>query len=640
MTGIAGFWGFGYSISASERCSKMLKSQAIYGPHHQAQRNCGEIALGRALHRLLPEDTYDRAPIVGGDGQLTLVADVRLDNRDDLIDALALSHAETKMLCDAAVLMKALERWDEGALDRVIGDFAFALWDARRKRLLLARDYLGQRPLHYHRGNGFFAFASMPKGLHALPEVPYAPRTSAMADFLVLLPDTGSETFFEEVERVPAGHSLSINPGSISLRRYWEPQRKELRLGSAENYAEALREQMDTAVRSRLRGADGTVAAHLSGGLDSSSVAATAARLFAPQKVVAFTSVPAVQCSVPAGKFGDEGPLAQATAEMHSNIEHVRVCASRNSPLANLDRYFFVFEQPLLNLCNTVWVDAINVEASSRGIKVMLNGQMGNFSISHSGLQVLPRLLKGGHLIKLTKLGFSLARQGMRWRGVAAAAMGPFLPFWLRQRLDSGLRSLTGNLHSYSSIRPSAVDSLGIYERARDRGLDLTYRPWTDGFAMRCWALSRADLGNFNKGTLAGWNIDYRDPTADRRLVEFCLSVPEEQFLVGGEPRGLARRAFADRLPQAVLTERRQGLQSADWHLGLHAAREQICAELNSLSDCTPAAELIDLGAIAEAAENLPADGWAEAETIGRYRLSLLRGISAGHFLRKASRSN
>lgn len=618
----------------------MLKAQAIFGPHDQAQRNSGEIALGRALHRLLPEDTYDRGPIVGGDGQLTLVADVRLDNRDDLIDVLALSRAETKMLCDAAVLMKALERWDEGALDRVIGDFAFALWDERRKRLLLARDYLGQRPLHYHRGNGFFAFASMPKGLHALPEVPYAPRTSAMADFLVLLPDTGNETFFEEVERVPAGHSLSINPGGISLRRYWKPQRKELRLGSAENYAEALREQMDTAVRSRLRGADGAVAAHLSGGLDSSSVTATAARLFAPQKVVAFTSVPAVKCSVPAGKFGDEGPLAQATAEMHSNIEHVRVCASRNSPLANLDKYFFVFEQPLLNLCNTTWVDAINVEANSRGIKVMLNGQMGNFSISHSGLQVLPRLLKGGHLIKLAKLGFSLTRQGMRWRGVAVAAMGPFLPFSLRQRLSSGLRSLTGDLHSYSSIRPSAVDSLGIYERAQDRGLDLTYRPWSDGFAMRCWGLSRADLGNFNKGTLAGWNIDYRDPTADRRLVEFCLSVPEEQFLVGGEQRGLARRAFADRLPQAVLAERRQGLQSADWHLGLHAAREQICAELSSLSDCTPAAELIDLETIAEAAENLPADGWDEAETIGRYRLSLLRGISAGHFLRKASRSN
>lgn len=640
MTGIAGFWGLGCSTSASERCSRMLKSQAVFGPHHQGQRNDGEIALGRALYRLLPEDIYDRGPIVGRNGELTLVADVRLDNREDLIDALALGHAQAKDLCDAAILMATLEHWDEGALDRVIGDFAFALWDARRKRLLLARDYLGQRPLHYHRGSGFFAFASMPKGLHAIPEVPYAPRTSAMADFLVLVPDSGAETFFEGVERVPAGHSMSVTPNGTSLRRYWLPQRKELRLGSSENYADALREQMDAAVRSRLRGADGAVAAHLSGGLDSSTVAATAARLFAPQKVVAFTSVPAVQGEVPAGRIGDEGPLAAATAAMHPNIEHVRVCASRDSPLANLDKYFFFYERPLLNLCNTPWVDAINVEASSRGIKVMLIGQMGNFSISHTGLQLLPRLLREGRFIKLAKLGFSLTRDQMSWRGFAFATIGPFLPSWLRQPFERGHRSLATNLHDYSSIRPSAVESLGVYERARNRGLDLSYPPWSDGFAMRHWALARADLGNWNKGTLAGWNIDYRDPTADRRLVEFCLSVPEEQFLIDGRPRSLARRAFADRLPQAVLRERRKGLQGADWHLGLHAAREQIATELNSLSNCAPAAELIDLETLAEAVETFPAAGWAEVKTMGRYRLSLLRGISAGHFLRKASKSN
>jgi asparagine synthase (glutamine-hydrolysing) len=618
----------------------MLKSQVVFGPHHQDQRNVGAIALGRALYRLLPEDIYDRGPIVGGDGQLTLVADARLDNREELIEALALSRARAKVLCDAAVLMAAVERWEEEALDRLVGDFAFALWDARRKRLLLARDYLGQRPLHYHRGPGFFAFASMAKGLHAIPDVPYAPRTSAMADFLVLVPDSGDETFFEGVKRVPAGHVMSVTPNGTSMRRYWQPQRKELRLGSSENYADALREQMDAAVRSRLRGADGAVAAHLSGGLDSSTVAATAARLFAPQKVVAFTSVPAVQGEVPAGRLGDEGPLAAATAAMHPNIEHVRVCASRDSPLANLDKYFFFYERPLLNLCNTPWVDAINVEASSRGIKVMLVGQMGNFSFSHTGLQLLPRLLREGRFIKLAKLGFSLTRDQMSWRGFAFATTGPFLPSWLRQRLKVGHRSLATNLHDYSSIRPSAVEALGVYGRARNRGLDLSYPPWSDGFAMRRWALARADLGNWNKGTLAGWNIDYRDPTADRRLVEFCLSVPEEQFLIDGMPRSLARRAFADRLPQAVLRERRKGLQSADWHLGLHAAREQIATELNSLSNCPPAAELIDLETLAESVKTFPAAGWAEAKTVGRYRLSLLRGISAGHFLRKASKLN
>jgi asparagine synthase (glutamine-hydrolysing) len=212
MTALAGFWSFG-AADAAESCQRMLRSQAIYGPQGSAAWNGGEIAIGRALHRTLPEDAYDRAPQTGGSG-LALVADVRLDNRAPLMAELGLSHSCP--LPDAAILLHALERWGEDAVERLLGDFAFALWDPAKRRLTLARDFLGQRPLHYHRGRDFFAFASMAKGLHTLPDVPYAPDMTAAIEFVALLPEAGARTFFEGVSKVEAGHIVTVTADGIA----------------------------------------------------------------------------------------------------------------------------------------------------------------------------------------------------------------------------------------------------------------------------------------------------------------------------------------------------------------------------------------------------------------------------------------
>ncbi len=130
---------------------------------------------------------------------------------------------------------------------------------------------------------------------------------------------------------------------------------------------------------------------------------------------------------------------------------------------------------------------------------------------------------------------------------------------------------------------------LRLEARAKARQLDLAYRPWKDGHAARLWALRRGDRGPHQKGVLAGWGIDVRDPTADRRLVEFCLAVPTDQFMRDGAPRALARRALADRLPAAVLNAPTKGYQAADWHEGLTAARGELAAEVERLAACAPA---------------------------------------------------
>ena len=623
----------------------MLAAQEIYGPHDSRQWSEGSLAMGRNLFRLLPEDVHDRQPLQSPDGRLTLVADVRLDNRDELTSKLSLSAADSQRLCDAALLLESFERWGEGMLDRLVGDFAFALWDARTQKLLLARDFLGQRPLHYHRARGLFAFASMPKGLHTLAEIPYGPDEQAVAEFVTLIPQSGPRGFFKDISRVEAAHIVTVTRSCLSSRRYWNPQRSAARRVQTSDYVEGLRHHLDMATQSQLRGAHGAIGTHLSAGLDSGAVTATAARLLASSggKVIAFTAVPreGYDGPNPRNRFGDEGPLSAATAAKHANIEHVLIRSEHQSPLDALDRSFFLFDRPMLNLCNLVWGSSINQAARERKLKIMLTGQNGNLTISYAGLELLPELLRAGRLIPLWHESSQLvAKTGMRWRGAAVRAFGPFTPLWLWQWLNEVFLGQRQDVLSYTAIRTETSVQLNLGAIAQQRSLDFSHRPRKDSFAMRLWAIRRSDSADINKGILAGYGLDLRDPTADKRLVEYCLSIPTEEYLSNGVTRSLAKRALADRLPQAVLNEQKKGYQAVDWHEGLTAARSEIAAELDRLAACAPAAKTLDIERMRRLVENWPTSGWERDEVMQPYRLALLRGIAAGHFLRKASGAN
>jgi asparagine synthase (glutamine-hydrolysing) len=643
MTALAGVMRFDGRPDADGDCARMLLAQELYGRHHGAQWSDSEIALGRRLMRVLPEDAFDRQPLVGGEGRYVLVADVRLDNRDELTDALRIPAPQARNLCDAAILLAAIERWDEACLDHMVGDYAFAVWDKSRRRLLLARDPLGQRPLHYHRGNKFFAFASMPKGLHAIPEIPYAPDEERIAEALVLLPETGTKSFFLGIERVEPGHVVAVTAGGLATRAHWQPRRRRVAFRRPEDYSEALRHLLDQAVSCRLRGT-GEVGTYLSGGFDSGAVTATAARLLAPsgRRLFAFTALPreGYDGPVPHNRIIDEGPHAAATAALYPNIEHVLVRNQGRSPLEDLDRNFFLFERPLIDLSGAGWTHSMNGAIRQRNVKVMLGGERGNMGLSYDGLELLPELLRSGRWLRLWREMRALAPRRMRWRGVLARTFGPWCPpalwVWLN-RVANGYAPEVGD---YTAIHPRRLAELDLPARARARNLDLVYRPLKDSFAMRLWALRRTDPGNYRKGGLGGWQVDHRDPTADVRLLEFCLAVPTEQFLCDGMPRALARRALADRLPRQILEEPRRGLQVADWHEDLTAARHCIVGELDRLEACPAAATALDLARLRGLAENWPSDGWERGDVTMAYELALPRAISTGHFLRRVAGGN
>jgi asparagine synthase (glutamine-hydrolysing) len=638
MTALAAFLPLRTPGRAAETCRHILDAQAVYAPDEGRIWSSPLVALGRRLFRTLPEDRFDLGPTTAAGGRFVAVGDVRLDNRDDLAATLGLGGAEAARLSDTGLALLCWERWEERALDRLVGDFALVIWDERLRRLSLARDPLGQRPLHYAVTPGFVAVSSMPKGVLALPEVDRRADTDALLEFLALFPENSSASFYRGVSKVEQGHVVSIADGEVATTRFWNPRRRPEAKGK--DYAEGLRDVFERAVAARLRGAEERVAAQLSGGLDSTAVVATAARLLGPRggRLTAFTAVPMPDSpDAGPGGFADEGAAAAAVARAYGNIEHVLLPGTGASPVERLDRIYFLYDRPYLNLCNGVWGDQIMDAARARRLSVMLHGSLGNLSISYSGLPLLAGLLARGRLIALARLGRALVRSGVPTDTVAAQSLGPFVPRRLWQALRRRRRP-HGGLDAITALPPDGL-RLAV-SRGRARDYDVSFRPHRDGFRDRLEKIAGLDVGNYTKGVLGGWGIDLRDPTADRRVVEWCLSAPLCEFVKGGVTRSLARRAFRGIVPDDILEERRRGYQAADWQEGFARGLDEIRSELARIGKGTAAAELIDAASALGSLDAFRADRPPTEREVARYRLAILRGVSAGHFLRKASGSN
>ena len=411
-----------------------------------------------------------------------------------------------------------------------------------------------------------------------------------------------------------------------------------------EDYSEALRDLLDKAVLCRLRGT-GDVGAELSGGFDSGAVVATAARLLAPtgRRVIAFTAVPREGYDGPAppNRIIDEGAHAAATAALYPNIEHVLVRNEGHSPLADLERTFLLLERPARGTFATGWANSLENAIRKRKLGVVLVGNFGNLGLSYAGVELLPELLHRGRWSRLWWEASALvAARRMRWRGVFANTLGPWCPPTLWRLANKIGRRNNLQFSDYTAIQPHRFTQLDLPTRAKARDQDLAYRPWKDGLALRLHCLQLTDTGNYHKATLGAMQVDYRDPTADVRLLEFCFAVPMEQFLRDGMLRALARRALADRLPKQVLEETRGGLQAADYHEDLTAARDDIVTELDRLEACPVVAAALDLPRLRQLTENWPSGGWEQGEIFVHYRHTLLKAIAAGHFLRRATGSN
>jgi asparagine synthase (glutamine-hydrolysing) len=638
MSGIYGIYRYDGAPVDSQWLDRMRVAMAFYGPHGGACKIDGPVGLGHLLLEVNPEDAFEKQPMRGDHG--LLVSAARLDNRDALLEAFLIPSAEAPQTSDGHLVSLAFDRWGEDLCPQLEGDWTLAAWDARTRRLLLAKDALGNATMYYHEGKGFFAFATSLKALLALPGVVKEPDRMRLAQVLVGWQQDGELTSYKGFRRILWAHAMTVAAdGQTRSWRYWSPESHEpLAYRRDEDYVEAFLEHYERAVESCLRTRK-PISVELSGGRDSGSVVALAAPLLAQQGrgLTAYTSVPLLPPDGASGLwFGNEWDQAHATATMAgANVRHLPIDASEYGMIQSIESSIACHEGPGHASVNSYWLEAIMKATAENGSGVLLSGQMGNATVSWEGNgYALLALLQGQ---PAAALRLFLHSEPNLWLTVRRQIIRPLL----RPPLNALRRRRTApssNYREYSALNPNMAAELALDSRMRAAGWDASfeYSPLEDGHPYLFAPMNCIACG-IGAESAARYALCSLDPTANLALTEFLLRVPDNQFRNRGQSSWLYQRAFRDRLPAPVVNGDRKGLQAAD--AGYRILRELPAFRdgLQSLDSLPTAREMLDMPLLHRCLDDLVAR--VDRQSTANAGLILLRGLGVGLFLRRCAQS-
>jgi asparagine synthase (glutamine-hydrolysing) len=579
----------------------MRRPMAYWGPEGGGTWCEGGAGLGQLVARRTPEDEHECGPVRLGDGTVVAPAG-RLDNREELCRALGVAERDRAQTSDGRLAALAYERWGEGAFPRLLGDWALAAWHPRERRLVLARDHYGQTALYYHRHGHSLAFASSLKGLFALPQVARRLNELQLARSLVLDVADGAATMYDGIRRLPTAQVVTFDARGLRAREYWSlmdvPQ---VRLASDDDYVECLLDLLGTAVRARLR-SHAPLAATLSAGLDSGAVTALAARELGEARLAAYTARPAypeVAAEMP-GALVDEWPGAQRVAARYPNIDHASVDGRDVTPLRAIEHSLAVHDEPEHAVPNLPWVQALLDTARQDGAGVLLTGQYGNGGMSWPGdpKRVLGALVAGEPRLAARRLRHLSRTSRYGWRG--AIWHGFVSPVRTRVAAELLRREPTSRPSWRSSpIAPHFAARINLRDAVRENGWDPAFtRAGARERRLAYLLPGRLPTGAWWHQRSAAHAIDMRDPTADVRVLEFCVGTPDDQFARDGHDRWLIRRAVVPLVGPDVAWNTRRGAQGADIAFRLRADGAAVSDAVARACASEGAAEYLDLGGL------------------------------------------
>jgi len=593
--GILRFDGAAVNPRDLERMSNTL---AHRGPDGRKFSVDGAIGLGHCLLRVNDEDRFEAQPL--HDGDLTLVADARIDNREELATVFGWTADECGEKPDSAFILEACRRWGESAPEHLLGDFAYAVWDARAKKLTLARDHMGQRSVLYHHGQSFIAFASSEKALWAVADVP---RSLSMRNFTrVVVQDIGHDpgsTLFEGIRGVCGGATLTVDAnGHETQRRYWQPHAGPEHVGRGlDHYVAAYRRVLGEAVACRVRRTAQPAALFFSGGFDSAAIAGLAGPIVRAQK----RKLLAIVSGMPEGhSFADEGGRPQV-AWCRRDMPHLDIRTvepDMNVLTEGLPAALADVGHPL-NLSKLLDID-LHRQAASAGVRLVMDGHGGDYTVNPTGNATLVHFLKTGQLCRFAA-EFGAWRRHRRRSflratifDVVLAAAAPrlrrALRAWRTQEQVDGLATpLTGEV-----LQEALSD--GAQPRAPLKRLRRADKAGRSAIVLRTIQGAALSPASHIPSDCA---LDFTRPFHDKRVVELALAIPEDFDLIDGRARALARRALAGIYP-AEFARIEKGYDTTAPMLGrmVQAKLPEIAAELERLERDPRLASYFDFPAI------------------------------------------
>lgn len=528
---------------------RMVGALALRGLDEKAMRCKGSLAIA--------------ARDVFACNTITVAADARIDNRFDLFKILGLSSRE-KDITDAELIFHAYERWGKECPAKLIGDFSFIIHDASSDSIFCARDHIGIRPFYYHYRGNLFAVATEIKALLEHPDISSAPDEQRIGDYLISFFDDPAITFYADVRRLPPAHVMVIKDNRRDIHRYasLDPVR-ELRLASDADYSAAFLELFTETVRCRTGGT--AIGAALSGGLDSSSVACIAANVLMTREQGPLQTFSAVYARPEA----DERRYMEAVVA-RGGMEPHYIIADELNPFQDVEQRRARLDEPYFSPNFYIhW--RLFREASACGADVWLDGLDGDTTVSH-GTAFLAELARSGRWLTMRREAGALAdRAGSsRARVLRRAVVNPLVLGPLRRAWHEVNGRSLRPWGERSIVRDDFAAGINLAERYNAGiGAQPATRTLRQEHHRRIeWGLHTFILEMLDKAA-ATFGIVPRYPFYDRRLIEFCLSLPPTQKLHDGWTRAVLRRAMEGVLPPEVRLRTTKGDPGASFFIAL-----------------------------------------------------------------------
>lgn len=564
MCGIAGFLDFKGS-RVRENPGKILRNM-LDALRHRGPDDRGEERLtgsdGTTLYlghqRLSVIDLSSRAhqPMGNESKNLWISANCEIYNFKDLREKLRPKH-DFFSESDTEVLLKSYQEWGVDCLERLRGMFSFAVWDSGKQRLFLARDRLGIKPLYYVSGPDFFLFASELRALQASGLVFPTINTTGLFNYLSFGSSIGPDTLVSDIREVPPAHFLTVQPGGVSEKKYWDllkfrsPQGSPVGIGE-----ERVRQTLVDSVGLRLV-SDVPLGAFLSGGVDSSAVVS----LVKEHTSAAFKTISVVFRE----QEYDESQFSRLVAR-EFETDHQTMELDGKELLRSLPQAVSAMDQPTVDGINTYLISRC---AKKIGLKVALSGLGGDELFGgYDSFRWIPRLSR------LEAILGALPRSLPLFLGKCLQALLPacdrnnkLVHFFRGQKSGSHVYFLVRALLCLDRVRTLFADP-DLAENEIRKNLESTQN-LTDSLSHLdpMDQITWLELNRYLTNTLLrdtdmmsmAHGLEVRVPLIDHKLVELVFSIPSRIKMKGNLPKPLLLRSLSRKLPIFAVNRKKMG---------------------------------------------------------------------------------
>ena len=564
MCGIAGIYSSSRDLVPYRSSLKDMMWQIRHrGPDESGVLSSQKILMGSVRLNII-DLRNGTQPLSDESGRFWVVFNGEIFNYLELKQELTSRGYRFRTESDTEVLVNLYAEEGPGCLEKLNGQFAFAIWDKHQQKLFMARDRVGIRPLYYTRQNGMWVFASEIKALLAVPGIQARVNPQALRQLFAFWTPLSPNTMFEGIYEVPPAHYMILQGDNVVLEKYWDLRYSEQGPRSAERAADEFRELFHDAVKIRLR-SDVPVAAYLSGGIDSTATTSFIKEI-QPRNLETF--------SIGFDEADYDETHYQEEASRYLDTRHNRVMCSNKDIVRNLARVVWHTESPLLRTA-PVPMYLLSRLVHRHGIKVVITGEGAD------------EMLAGYNIFKETAIRHFWSKQPhSQLRPLLLKKLYPYIPYIqnanpgiLKMFFGQNLQDTDSPFYSHQIrwnntarikhyLSTSMVHSYDRNDPREDlaKSLPESFDRWTP-LAKAQWLESHLFMSGYllsaqgDRMAMAN-SVEGRYPFLDHRIMEYAASLPSRLKLNGLNEKYLLKKVMAKRIPENIIKRSKQAYRA------------------------------------------------------------------------------